>query len=660
MRRGVVRYHGHMSASRLFSPRSWPIVAKLGAVLLLTAIAPLALAVAFAGIESRSALELKSRQNLELLAGVTASRLDQLISDTAGTIRQIALDDAIIRLCDAAAAEDPSRATQFQASVARKLNAVVSTNPDHASIFVLNASGVGIAATSARNIGADLSFREYVRTALQGEMNISDLLVGSTSNDPGVYFASPVQSRDAVVGAVVLKLDGKRIWEMINQVRFGEHGYAMLVNGRNIVIAIPNSAWLFHSTRPLTPEQIALIDPKASYGLDTINVIPVSDMTWHPATGTASFSAPLALGDSDETHWVAGYHTMKTRDWGVVVVEPAAQFAAPVASLLRTHAIIGVGVAVIAALVAIGLAKNLVRPLVEVTEAANRLAGGDMKARAPVHALDEVGALANAFNAMVPRLEEHVTLKQAMDVAVQVQQGLLPAGPPQHPRLEIFGRSIYCDATGGDYYDFVDVKSLDDAEGHRLLIALGDVMGHGIGSALLMASCRGALRAEAGDAKNLADMLTRVNRVIASDSQHGLFITLALLELDPPTAARPGIVRYASGGHDPTTVLRPDGTFIDLEGGGIPIGIDATSEYEEYRRDDLRSGDLLFIGTDGIWESRNPEGDMYGKDRMREVIRAHAHSPLDTLGAAIEKDLITFRNGTPQHDDVTYVAIRLR
>lgn len=648
-----------MSDNRLFSPRSWPIVAKLGVVLLLTAVAPLALAVAFAGIESRSALELKSRQNLELLAGVTASRLDQLINDTAATIRQIALDDAIIDLCEGALATPPDTAP-FEASVSRKLNAVVTTNPDHASIFVLNRAGVGIAATSERNIGTDLSFREYVQKALQGEMNISDLLVGSTSHDPGVYFASPVKRADEVVGAVVLKLDGKRVWEMVDQVRFGTHGYAMLVNGRNIVIAIPNPAWLFHSTRPLTPEQVAQIDPKASYGLETINVIPVSDMQWHPATGTASFNAPLALGDSGETHWVAGYQSMKSRDWGVVVVEPAAQFAAPVASLLRTHAIIGIGVAVIAAFLAVGLAKSLVRPLVRVTDAANKLASGDMKARAPVYALDEIGALANAFNAMVPRLEEHVTLKQAMDVAVQVQQGLLPAGPPEHPKLDIFGRSIYCDATGGDYYDFVDVKSVGAEGGHRLLIALGDVMGHGIGSALLMASCRGALRAEAGDAKNLADMLTRVNRVIASDSQHGLFITLAILELDPPTSARPGSVRYASGGHDPTTVLRPDGTFIDLEGGGIPLGIDATSEYEEYRRDDLRPGDLLFIGTDGIWESRNPAGEMYGKDRMREVIRAHANAPLGQLGEAMEKDLIAFREGAPQHDDVTYVAIRLR
>jgi sigma-B regulation protein RsbU (phosphoserine phosphatase) len=214
--------------------------------------------------------------------------------------------------------------------------------------------------------------------------------------------------------------------------------------------------------------------------------------------------------------------------------------------------------------------------------------------------------------------------------------------------------SRYCDSTGGDYYDFIDVS---DIPNDRAFIAVGDVMGHGIGSALVMATARAAVRASAqsGDLA-LGQLMGRVNDVLAADP-HGLFMTLALIVIEPVKRR----VRWSSAGHDPTIVYDPVAdVFRDLEGGDIPLGINTNYPFQDFSRNGLSPGWVLFAGTDGVWEARNEAlTDMYGKERLKEVIRANHACSAREIVHVVDRAVAQFVGRGPVLDDITFVVIKI-
>src|SRR5262245_9101059 len=114
-------------------------------------------------------------------------------------------------------------------------------------------------------------------------------------------------------------------------------------------------------------------------------------------------------------------------------------------------------------------------------------------------------------------------------------------------------------------------------------------------------------------------------------------------------------MRWVSAGHDPVIVFDPvDGSFAEDNKGDLPLGIIGDQEYHEHTTP-LRAGQVLFIGTDGVWEMPNTAGELYGKDRLREVIRASAGGSADDIAAAVRESLTNFRGDTKSIDDVTFV-----
>jgi sigma-B regulation protein RsbU (phosphoserine phosphatase) len=351
---------------------------------------------------------------------------------------------------------------------------------------------------------------------------------------------------------------------------------------------------------------------------------------------------------------VAGFAGLRQKPWRVFVVEPEEQFAALTASLFRQQVLIGVVVAALAVAWALWRARSVVRPVLALTAAADRVAAGDLTARAPQYANDEVGRLAASFNEMVPQLQERAQLQHALAVATEVQQALLPEKDPIHPRLDVAGYSRYCDETGGDYYDFLDVNG---PGGKALLIAVGDVTGHGIASALLMAAARGAVRAHADRAGELAHVMSRVNRVLSEDSRHNRFMTLGLFVVDPAA----GVLRWASAGHDPPFLYRAGpAQFEELRESNLMLGIDSDTVYREFERSGLQPNDLIFVGTDGIWEMHNAAGEQFGKARLREVLQAHHNDSAAVIAHACEQALAAYRGSVAPQDDVTFVVVKMK
>lgn len=319
---------------------------------------------------------------------------------------------------------------------------------------------------------------------------------------------------------------------------------------------------------------------------------------------------------------------------------------------LRTFALVAVGLAAAAALLAIVASNRLVRPLLELRGVAERVAAGDFEARANITTGDEIERLGRTFNDMVPQLADRMRLRESITVAQQVQQHLLPTRPPELPGLEIGARSVYCDETGGDYFDFVELNG--DAR-PRTVVAVGDVTGHGIAAALVMASARAILRSRTAIDDDLARVAAAMNEQLFRDSLAGRFMTLFAVEIDRDT----GTLRWVSAGHEPALLYDPDAdTFEELRGADIPLGIESGWVFRCASRGPLRPRQVVVIGTDGIWETRGPDGELFGRERFCEIIRAHAADPIETLQEAVDRAIRAHRGHRPQQDDVTLVIIR--
>jgi len=231
---------------------------------------------------------------------------------------------------------------------------------------------------------------------------------------------------------------------------------------------------------------------------------------------------------------------------------------------------------------------------------------------------------------------------------------LLPDDAPTIPGLDVAGHSTYCDETGGDYYDFLETGETDS---HDLIVVLGDVMGHGIAAALLMATARGVLRSKAQEPGSLGQLLTHVNGLLVEDTGGERFMTMVLLVVDPKRRS----VRFAVAGHDAPLLVGPaDGATPPAlpDAGGLPLGLMEVDPYDEVRVDGFDAGQVLLVGTDGLWETQNAAGDFYGKERLEAVLRDHLDRPAEEISEAVVRSVSEFRGAATQDDDVTFVVIK--
>jgi hypothetical protein len=245
-------------------------------------------------------------------------------------------------------------------------------------------------------------------------------------------------------------------------------------------------------------------------------------------------------------------------------------------------------------------------------------------------------------------------LLSALEVAEEVQQNLLPQSNPNIAGFDIAGKSLYCDETGGDYYDFI--KSSQNSSG-RFSIVVGDVTGHGIEAALLMTTARALIRSETFHSENVSQVVNKVNRHLSFDVHDtGRFMTLFYLTCDPANRS----LHWVRAGHDPAIFFDPaTGTFEELKGPGLALGVDENWQYKENEKTGLAKGQVILIGTDGIWEARNPQGKLFGKAPLYDIIRQSAalsaSQILDTIFEALDR----FKQELRAEDDITLVVIKI-
>jgi phosphoserine phosphatase RsbU/P len=235
-------------------------------------------------------------------------------------------------------------------------------------------------------------------------------------------------------------------------------------------------------------------------------------------------------------------------------------------------------------------------------------------------------------------------------VAHEIQQHLFPKSAPQIPAFDIAGASYPAEATGGDYFDYLTM--LNDCTG----IVVGDVTGHGVGPALLMAETRAYLRILARNREDPAEILFRTNLVLAEDVGAERYVTLMLLKLNPTAKT----ASFANAGHIPGYVLGQDGaTKHILKRTGPPLGLRADAEYTTAAEIQLEPGDLILLLTDGFEEGLSEEEEFFGMQRVLGHIKAHQQDPADRIVRSLYDSFRQFTEGATQLDDLTIVVVKV-
>ena len=244
--------------------------------------------------------------------------------------------------------------------------------------------------------------------------------------------------------------------------------------------------------------------------------------------------------------------------------------------------------------------------------------------------------------------------KKALALAGEVQKSLLPQSKPRIPGLDVAGKNISCDEIGGDYFDFLLRGESSNAP---LSVVVGDITGHGVDAALLMTTARAFLRMRASQSGTISDIITAMNRHLTQDVlESGRFMTLFYMTLDPEEKR----IDWVRAGHDPAVIYDPAlDRFEELRGSGVALGVDEAFNYIANHKKNITNGQIIAIGTDGIWEAYNKDGKMFGKDRFREIIRQKADESAGEILNAVFHDLEQFTKGQKPEDDITLVIIKL-
>ena len=350
---------------------------------------------------------------------------------------------------------------------------------------------------------------------------------------------------------------------------------------------------------------------------------------------------------------ISGFYRLTEAPWTMVVVAPGRKVLEPIITLGTNFLLVSaIGILLVLLIIHIATGKTT-HAIKRVSDAAKDLAQGTFGEPLEARNNDEVGELTNNFNSMTRQLQERLLLKEAIGVASEVQKNFLPQEGFKTDKLEIEGTVIYCDETGGDYFDLLQYPEHPGKVG----VVVGDVVGHGIGAALLMATVRALIRSCSSHFESPSTAINAVNEFLCLDTfKTGNFVTLIYLVINRDLQS----IRWVRCGHDPAVVFSPNsGQFTELRGEGIVLGIDTDYSYKEYCHKIGDEKQVLLIGSDGVWEAENEEGEQFGKERLNKLLATNHELPLGSILDLITEKIRDFRGNITQRDDITLTIIKI-
>jgi sigma-B regulation protein RsbU (phosphoserine phosphatase) len=304
--------------------------------------------------------------------------------------------------------------------------------------------------------------------------------------------------------------------------------------------------------------------------------------------------------------------------------------------------------------IGVRLTRSMTGAVHRLYQGTQRAIEGDFSYRIQVRGRDQLAELSHSFNRMTESIQhllvvakEKERLQSEMEIASEVQNRLYPRGPVTTSTLRVSGVCRPARVVSGDYFDY------ESLHGSRVLLAMGDVAGKGISAALLMASLQSSLRTQLSEAEvSVSQMVNRVNKQLHVSTAPEKFATFCAGIFDETT----GVFTYTNAGHLPPLLVR-QGSVERLDVNGMVVGAFPAALYTESRLE-LSPGDLLVFFTDGVSEPENAYGEMFGEERLAELVCRHAHLGEEQIVDAIWKGVREWSGDGELADDMTLLLAR--
>ena len=323
-------------------------------------------------------------------------------------------------------------------------------------------------------------------------------------------------------------------------------------------------------------------------------------------------------------------------------------------------------VELVALVIGVSLSRRITRAVNQLYEGTRRVIHGDFRHRIPVRTSDQLGELAESFNQMTGNLErllsvekEKERLQTEIQIAREVQTELYPKTAPPNCGLRLTVRCDPARMVSGDYYDYEEIAN------GKVAFAIGDVAGKGISAALLMATLQAALRAQLSQFQPTSDnacsrvpeldtasLVSQLNQQLYAHTSPEKYATFFFALFDEKSCS----LTYTNAGHLSPLLFR-NGDVVPLDSNGTVVGAFPFAKYDESCLN-IDKGDLLVCYTDGITEPENAYGEMFGEERLIDLVKKHAHrDDQEIVGNVLEA--VRSWTGSPElHDDMTLLLAR--
>ena len=384
----------------IFRPWSWPIALKMVVAMMGTALAPMLITAWYNTNGSTESMSRTELRNLQQLSQSVSGRIAQLMDDTTKLANFLARDRDFVGYL-----EKPGDA--LADAIRAKLADLLKANPDLQLVMVFDTEGTARVSSDPQVQGRNFKFREYFKVAMEGKPFTTGIVVGAVAGANGVFFSYPVTGGPdgKVIGAVVLRLLAKPIETMLEEARSAERT-AFMIDEDGVIVYHPEPKLRFASLAPLPKPVLDEIVADQRFRRDKIEALNMPELARTlvkaKTSGTVSFESRVSNKDE-----IAGYAPVPGRDWVVVVTETREAFSAPLDALFANvlYSVFLVGAVFL--LLAMLFARSIVRPIEQLTAAANALKRGDYDAATmKVTSSDEVGQLARTFNVLIDVLRQ--------------------------------------------------------------------------------------------------------------------------------------------------------------------------------------------------------------------------------------------------------------
>jgi sigma-B regulation protein RsbU (phosphoserine phosphatase) len=462
------------------------------------------------------------------------------------------------------------------------------------------------------------------------------------------FYRNPGGERK-LAGIITADVSLTRLEDIVDTIKTGGAGYAFLVSRNGTFIAHPKRELVMNETI------FSVAEEREDPAIRHLGKLMVK--------GNDDFIREQNFLNNEKSLII--YDHIASSGWSLGIVFPLKALEKDGKTLKLKMEIIGIIGFILVFVVIITISRSITMPLTVLARTTAEIAKGNLDFQLPPFKThDEVGTLADMFISMRDSLKLHIeeltkatAARQKMEselrIAHDIQMNMVPRTFPPFPgrkELDIVAFLKPAKEVGGDFYDFFFINE------NHLLVVLGDISGKGVPAALLMARIMTLIKTEARGSQECEDIMSLVNREFSLNNDECMFATtfLAILNTDN------GELSFCNGGHNSPLFIEESGhvEFIK-KAGSPPVGIDEDSLF---KRDMLimKPGDALLMYTDGVTEAFNEHSEIFGNERLKEVVTLQKKRDLPDLVEKVIQAVESFAGKQEQSDDITIQVLLYR